>query len=112
MSSARGTWMAPRQSLGSEVMVSVDTAQPSRPESLWSSSMAMKGGCASTYLRFSRNWSTLSMMRTCTNASVCCTNLIKANRELKFQKTLPPWVACLALKAVQGWHSSENLPCM
>ena len=64
------TWMAPLQSLGSEVMVSVETAQPSRPESLWSSSMATKGGSAWTYRLFRRNCSTLSMMRTCTAQKV------------------------------------------
>ena len=38
--------MASFQSLGSEVMVRVETVQPSRALSLWSISMLMKGGVA------------------------------------------------------------------
>ena len=40
------TWMAAFQSLGSAVMVKVDTVQPSLALSLWSISMLMKGGVA------------------------------------------------------------------
>ena len=48
--SCTATPSAPRQSLGSEDTVSVDTAQPSRPLSLMSSEMDRKGGSAVTYL--------------------------------------------------------------
>ncbi len=43
--------VAPAQCCGSEVTVSVQTMQPSRPLSLMSSEMPMKGGSAATYLR-------------------------------------------------------------
>jgi hypothetical protein len=61
------TVIAPRQSLGSDVMVSVDTEQPSRPESDESISMEMKGGgLDSVYRELMRNCSELSRMRTIT----------------------------------------------
>jgi hypothetical protein len=40
------TLTAPSQCFGSAVMVSVLTAQPSLPESLWSSSIPLNGGFA------------------------------------------------------------------
>ena len=61
------TWTAPLQSLGSEVMVSVETAHPSLLLSLMSSSMLMKGGSASTYRWFTRKLSTLRTIRPYSN---------------------------------------------
>lgn len=59
----RRTCTAPRQSQGSDRMVSVETAQPSRAESEWSISMDVNGGLASTYRAPSRKCSTHSTMR-------------------------------------------------
>ena len=59
------TCTAPRQSLGSEVMVSVETTQPSRALSLTSMSIAMNGGLPSTYRWFKRKLSTLRRILLC-----------------------------------------------